>query len=51
MLQTRSDLFCARGSEDSASDASGEETITYKPSKSGFMARTTAADDRDVVGL
>lgn len=51
MLQARSHLFCTRRSEDSAGDASCEETVAHETSKSGFMARTTAADDRNVVRL
>lgn len=51
MLQARPHLFCTRRSEDSAGDASCEETVAHETSKSGFMARTTAADDRNVVRL
>ena len=51
MLQASSHLFCARRSEDGPSDASVEETITYEASKSGFMARTPAANDGNVVRL
>ncbi len=42
-------MFCAWRSEDSAGDACSEETIAYEASESGFMARTTTADDGNVV--
>ena len=51
MLQACSYLFCSRRSEDGAGDASSEETVAHKASESGFMARTTAADDGNVVRL
>ena len=49
MLQARPHLFCAGRSEDRAGDTSSEETIAYETSESGFMSRTTAADDGDVL--
>lgn len=45
MLQARSHLFCTWRSEYGAGDASGEETVAYEASESGFMARTTTADN------
>lgn len=51
MLQARSHLFCAWRSEYSAGDASGEQTVAYEAGESGFMARTTATDDGNVVRL
>lgn len=51
MLQARSHLLRAWRSEDCAGDASGEEAVAYEASKSGFMARTTAANYGDVMGL
>lgn len=51
MLQARSHLFCTWRSEDGAGDASGKETIAYEASESGFMTRTAAADDGDILGL
>lgn len=51
MLQTRSHLFCAWRSEDGAGNASGEETVAHEASETGFMARTTATDDGNIVRL
>ena len=51
MLQASSHLFCAWRCEYGAGDASSKETVAYEPSESGFMARTTAADDGNVVGF
>ena len=51
MLQARSHLFRAWRSEDGAGDASGEETVAHEASEPRFMARTTAADDGNVVRL
>lgn len=49
MLQAHPHLFCAWRSEDSAGDASSEETVAYESSESGFMSRTTAADDGNIM--
>ena len=49
MLQAHPHLFCAWRGEDRAGDASSEETVAYKSSESGFMSRTTAADDGNIV--
>ena len=51
MLQARPHLFCAWRSEDSAGDASSKETFAYETSESGFMSRTTAANDGNVMRL
>lgn len=51
MLQARSHLFCAWRSEDGAGDASGEEAVAYEASKSWLVARSTTADDGDIMGL
>lgn len=51
MLQARSHLFSAWRSKNGAGDASSEETVAYEASESGFMARTTAANDGNVVRL
>ena len=49
MLQARPHLFCAWRSEDSAGDASSEETITNKTSEPWFMSRTTTRDEGNVL--
>lgn len=49
MLQARPHLFCAWRGKDGAGDASSEETIAYESSESGFVSRTTAADDGNIV--
>ena len=51
MLQARPHLFCAWRSEDSAGDASSEETIAYETSESGLMSRTTAANHGNIMRL
>ena len=51
MLQARSHLFCAWRGENSAGDAGGEEALANEASESGLMARTTAADNGNVLRL
>ena len=48
MQQASSHLLSAWRCENGTSNAGSQEPVTYESSKTGFMARSAAANDRDI---
>lgn len=51
MQQADPDLLGSRRREYSASDARRKKPVTDEAGKTGFMARTPTADDRNIAGI